>query len=249
MKIIGVIPARYASSRFPGKPLAKILGKEMLAWVIEGARQSKILAEVLVATDDPRIFDLALRCGAKARMTDSDLPSGTDRIHAAVVNEACDWVLNLQGDEPLLSGALVDQLAEPLLKAPADLKMATLGHRISPEELASPHSVKVLCDQFSNAIYFTRFPAPFSRETIPEQKEIASSVVLKHVGMYAYRKDFLTQFCRSPQAFLEKAEALEQLRAPHLGAKIRVIEVQEKSWGVDTPDDIKKIEALMRNAK
>jgi 3-deoxy-manno-octulosonate cytidylyltransferase (CMP-KDO synthetase) len=178
-RVLGVIPARYASTRFPGKPLAKINNLEMLAWVIRGSKQSRLLSEVLVATDDKRIVAVAEREGVRAIMTDSDLPSGSDRIWAAVANEDCEIILNIQGDEPLINGALIDQLVQPMLQD-KDLAMGTLAHVISYEELHSLNAVKVLVNDKSEAIYFSRFPIPYSRQEVSEKMAIPA--VLKEVN-------------------------------------------------------------------
>lgn len=242
IKVIGVIPARLASTRFPEKALAKILGKEMIAWVIEGAKTAKSLAEVWVATDDERIANVAMAAGARVAMTDSDLTSGTDRIWAATQNLDCDIVINIQGDEPLVKGSLIDILAKPLIDDP-QLQMATLAHPISLPEFLSANSVKVVVDQNGNALYFSRLGIPYSRDNA---KQSDLSGCLKHIGMYGYRKSFLKTFCAAPQAEIERAESLEQLRALSLGAKIKVIQTNEKSWGVDTPEDLKKVEEMMK---
>lgn len=242
MKIFGVIPARLASTRFPEKPLAKILNKEMIAWVIEGAQGSKLLTELWVATDDERIATVAKKAGAKVAMTDSNLPSGSDRIWAAIEKEDCDLVINIQGDEPLVHGDLIDALIRPL-KEDSSLQMATLAHAISIEEFESANSVKVVVDAQGNALYFSRSAIPYSRNNA---KQSDLSGCLKHIGMYGYRKEFLKTFCAAPQAEIEKAESLEQLRALALGAKMRVVKVTEKSMGVDTPEDLKKVEAFLK---
>ncbi len=241
--VLGVIPARYASTRFPGKPLTPIAGREMIKWVIEGARTSKLLTDIWVATDDDRIAQAAQSVGAKVAMTDSDLPSGTDRIWAAIEKIDCDVVINIQGDEPLVSADWVDALAKPLIAEPA-LEMATLAHPLSMEELQSPNAVKVVVDQTGNALYFSRFPIPYSRE---EAKASQIPGALKHIGMYGYRKSFLQRFCAAKQAEIEKAESLEQLRALYLGAKIRVMKVATRSFGVDTPEDVKLVEEVLKN--
>lgn len=241
-RVIAVIPARYASTRFPGKPLEKIAGLEMIAWVIRGAKTSKLLDEVWVATDDERIREVALRENAQVAMTDSELPSGTDRIWAAVQNIHCDVVINIQGDEPLVSAAWIDALAKPMIQEPA-LEMATLAHLLTTEDVESLNSVKVVVDQNSNALYFSRYAIPYSRVNA---KQADLKGALKHIGMYGYRKNFLKAFCAAPQAEIEKAESLEQLRALYLGAKIRVVPVNEKSFGVDTPEDVKKVEQLLK---
>ncbi len=242
-KIIGVIPARYASTRFPGKPLALIHGREMLAWVIEGVQKSRSLQEIYVATDDLRIAELAKREGAQVVMTDSNLPSGTDRVWAAVEKMDCDVIINIQGDEPLVQSVTIDSLVKVLLEN-SDLEMATLAHPISAEELHSLNAVKVVTDQLGRALYFSRFPIPYSRDNA---KHSEFSGCLKHIGMYGYRKSFLKQFCSAPQAEIEKAESLEQLRALSLGAKIQVVKVKEASFGVDVPEDIQKVENLLKN--
>lgn len=244
-KIIAVIPARYASTRFPGKPLAKIQGREMIAWVIDGVKKARCLDSIVVATDDERIASVARREQVEVVMTDSELPSGTDRIWAAVEKMDCDIVLNIQGDEPLVEGSVVDALAEPLIQD-LNLEMATLAHPVSGADLQSVNSVKVIVDQLGNAIYFSRFPIPYSRDNA---KHSGSWGPLKHIGMYGYRKSFLKRFCAAPQAEIEKAESLEQLRALYLGAKIKVIQVQEQSQGVDTMEDLKKVENILTRLK
>jgi 3-deoxy-manno-octulosonate cytidylyltransferase (CMP-KDO synthetase) len=195
-----------------------------------------------VATDDERIAEAARSVGAKVAMTDSNLPSGTDRIWAVIENLDCDVVINIQGDEPLVSAEWIDALANPLIREPY-LEMATLAHPISADELKSPNAVKVVLDQKGNALYFSRFPIPYSRE---DASAGGFKGVLKHIGMYGYRKSFLKSFCAAPQAEIEKAESLEQLRALYLGAKIRVVPVATQSFGVDTPEDVKNVEAIIR---
>lgn len=242
MKALGVIPARFAATRFPGKPIAKISGREMITWVIEGAQTSKLLSEVIVATDDARIAEVARKSNVEVVMTDSALPSGTDRIYAAVkARSGVDVVVNVQGDEPLIQGAVIDELIQPFQKD-SQLQMATLGHAISAEELQSANSVKIVLNQNRDALYFSRFPIPYSREKL---ETAVSPGCLKHIGLYAYRLDFLARFCATPQCELERAEGLEQLRALHLGARIRVIETESRSWGVDSPDDLARIEEIL----
>jgi 3-deoxy-manno-octulosonate cytidylyltransferase (CMP-KDO synthetase) len=245
-RVLGVIPARYAATRFPGKPLEKILGKELITWVIEGALQSTLLSEVLVATDDERIASVASKAGVRAVMTESALPSGSDRIWAAVKNENCDVVINIQGDEPLITGMLIDRLIEPALQD-ASLEMVTLAHPLSAEaELQSMNAVKVVVNQNSDALYFSRFPIPYSRLS---PKEAGLMAALKHIGLYAYRKSFLGQFCTTPPVDIEKAESLEQLRALHLGARIRVVPVRENLVGVDTPEDLRRVEEILKMSR
>lgn len=246
MKIVGVIPARYGSTRFPGKPLVSLLGKPLIQWTIEGSRQSDLLDDLIVATDDQRIHDVARSCGVDVAMTASDLPSGSDRIYAAIKDVNCDVVVNIQGDEPLVTGALIDRLAQVFVDDPS-MDMATLAHPISEEELQSRNAVKVVLNHNDEALYFSRFPIPYSRQTSQEMG--SQSVCLKHIGMYAYSKKFLERFCAAPPAVIEQAESLEQLRALYLGAKIKVIRVKEASVGVDTPDDLVKLEKMLSKGK
>lgn len=241
MKVLGVIPARYASTRFPGKPLAPLLGQPMLHWVLEGCREAKRLDGLLVATDDERIARVAREAGAEAAMTDPALPSGTDRIWAAVRDRDVDLIVNIQGDEPLMSGALIDGLVEAFA-GPNPPEMATLAHPISDEDLGSLNAVKVLVNAQSDAIYFSRFPIPHSRH---DAKSLGAGC-LKHLGIYAYSKKFLKRFCETPPALIENAEALEQLRALYLGARIRVVPVAAGLRGVDTPEDARAVEDILR---
>lgn len=242
MVAVGVIPARFGSTRFPGKPLALINGKPLLQWVIEGSRASKKLSKILVATDDQRIADLAKKSGAEAVMTASELPTGTDRVWAAVRGIDAEVVLNIQGDEPLISGALLDRLVEPFLDQ--NVQMATLGRPLDHESLMANTTAKIIVDQNDNALYFSRFPIPYSRVDAKLEGELNGA--LKHIGIYAYRKSFLERFCLQAPVAIERAESLEQLRALYLGARIRVVRVNHDSWGVDTPEDVHKIEKIMR---
>lgn len=241
MIAIGVIPARFGSTRFPGKPLAVINGKPMLQWVIEGARRSKKLSDILVATDDRRIAELGRSLHAEVVMTAADLPSGSDRVWAAVKDRNVEVVVNIQGDEPLLEGALLDELVAPFESEPS-LNMATLGKSPEAGDLESRTTAKIVLNQKGEAIYFSRFPIPYSRVDAPQ----GGAICMKHIGIYAYRKQFLSEFCAHGPTPLEEAEGLEQLRALYLGARISVVRVDHESWGVDTPEDVKKIEQIMR---
>lgn len=241
MNIVGVIPARYGSTRFPGKPLKPIAGKPLLQWVIEGAKKAKSLTQVLVATDHPEIQALAKSCGVEVAMTDSDLPSGSDRAWAAIKNTKCDVVLNIQGDEPLITGELLDALAEPFFNDRA-LEMATLGRKINSGDLESKQTAKIVLNERGEALYFSRFPIPYSRIDAP----VKEAVCLKHIGIYAFRKNFLERFCSHGPTQLEMAEGLEQLRALYLGARIKVVLVEHESWGVDVPEDVQKIETILK---
>lgn len=253
MDVLGVIPARYGSTRFPGKPLKLVAGKPLLQWVIEAAQTSKKLTQVWVATDDDRIAKLAESLKVKVAMTDSDLPTGSDRVWQAVKNISAEIVVNIQGDEPLLKGELLDSLIQPMI-ADRNLEMATLGRPLDEEALLSPNTAKIVLNSRHEAIYFSRFPIPFSRQkwadfasknsTNAELQEV-SETVLKHVGLYAYRKSFLEKFCAQKPVGVEIMESLEQLRALYLGARIKVVRTEHESWGVDTPEDVAKIEAML----
>ncbi len=248
MKAIGIIPARWASTRFPGKPLALIAGRPLLAWVIDGARTSKQLNEIAVATDDERIAQVARDCGVQALMTDANLPTGTDRIWQASAQLAAladdDIIVNIQGDEPLIEGRLLDQLVEPF-KTDAGLEMATLGRPLDLESLNSPQVAKIVLNARDEAIYFSRLPIPYTRV----EPSMPIEGALKHIGIYAYRRSFLRKFCAEKPAAIEVMESLEQLRALYLGARIQVVRVESESWGVDHPEDVAKIERLMRERK
>lgn len=241
MKILGVIPARYASTRLPAKPLLDIGGKPLLQWVIEGVRESKKLSNLMVATDHHLIANLAESLGVQAVMTDPELPSGSDRVWAAAKDQDADVVLNIQGDEPLIEPRWIDDLASVFEKNPEAI-MATLGHALPTNELNELGSVKLIRNQFSEAIYFSRFAIPYSREGVEKWPGTA----LKHIGLYGYKKSFLNKFCSQKPTALEKAESLEQLRALWMGAKINVVEINAMSVGVDTPDDVKKVEEILK---
>lgn len=240
MKVLGVIPARFASTRFEGKPLKLISGKPLLKWVIEGAQNSKKINELIVATDDDRIYNLAQSCGVKSVMTASELPSGSDRVWSVAKDIACDYIINIQGDEPLLEGTLLDQLVDGLHASGTE--MATLARPLKdPRELQNPSVAKLVVNQKSEALYFSRSAIPFDR-----QNQFGQVNYLKHIGLYGYRKDFLGQFCATPPIKLELIEGLEQLRALWLGAKIKVLLTDYESWGVDTPEDVIRVEEMMK---
>lgn len=244
-RAVGVIPARFASTRFPGKPLALINGKPLLTWTIEGAKTSRLLSEIIVATDDERIAKLATDAGVRAVMTDSELPTGTDRIWQAIErlegSSDIDVVVNVQGDEPLIEGKLLDRLVEPFLND-ATLEMATMGLELTMETLLSPQTPKIVMNARDEALYFSRLPIPYTRQ----EPKLPLKAALKHIGIYAYRRDFLKRFCAQAPTELEQAESLEQLRALYLGARIKVIRAEHDSWGVDIPEDIQKIEDLLK---
>ncbi|MBI5149276.1 MAG: 3-deoxy-manno-octulosonate cytidylyltransferase [Candidatus Omnitrophica bacterium] len=242
MRVIGIIPARWASTRFPGKVLAKIKGKPMIEHVWTRCRLSRRLNEVLIACDDRRILQAAEAFGAQAVMTDTGHNSGTDRIAEAAAKLKADIIINIQGDEPLVHPGTIDDLAAALINDPS-VVMATVIKAITlPEELVNPNVVKVVVDQQQNALYFSRSVIPFDRD----QKGFRNVPYFKHLGIYGYRKDFLTRFSRMPKSRLEEAERLEQLRALEAGVKIRTVLTDVETAGVDTPEDLARVEKLLR---
>lgn len=244
-KILGVIPARYASSRFPGKALAPIDSRTMLEHVYERVSMARYISTVVIATDDERIRDAARGFGARFRMTRADHLSGTDRVAevAAAFPEA-ELVVNIQGDEPLIDPNAIDAAILPLLEDTA-IPMGTLKKRIEdPREIPDPNVVKVVTNHFGNAIYFSRSPIPFTRDTADFGGD--SAPCFKHTGLYVYRRDFLLGYSDLPVGPLEKAEKLEQLRALENGFTIRVVETDYESMGVDTPADLERVQTLFR---
>jgi 3-deoxy-manno-octulosonate cytidylyltransferase (CMP-KDO synthetase) len=242
MKAIGVIPARYGSTRLPGKSLLPLAGKPLVAWVVQGAQRARRLDAVVVATDDARIVAAVEEAGGEAVMTRVDHPSGTDRIAEAAQCYDADVVINIQGDEPMIDPGLIDALVGVMERDPS-LNMATAATRITtPEEVSDPGVVKVVCDDLHHALYFSRSPIPFVRD--PERREEA--LFWRHLGIYAYRTTFLKRFVAAPPSSLERLESLEQLRAVQMGERIYVMETEDFGIGVDTPEDLARAEALLR---
>lgn len=240
-KVVAVIPARFGATRFPGKPLAPILGKPMLQWVIEGVSQSKKLSSVVVATDDERIFNLSKSLNIECVMT-GDLPTGSDRVWEAIKNDSFDYVINIQGDEPLIKGIVIDELIESIEREPG-YPVYTLSRPLDSESLGSENTAKIVLNKNSEAIYFSRFPIPYSRKKSQTANGFLSQ---KHIGLYAYKKDFLGEFCSYGVTELEQLEGLEQLRVLQMGKKIKVVPVDYESWGVDLASDVLKIEEILR---
>jgi 3-deoxy-manno-octulosonate cytidylyltransferase (CMP-KDO synthetase) len=239
MSAVGIIPARFRASRFPGKPLAEIAGRPMLAHVIEGARRAKRLREVVVATDDERIAAVAAAAGAPVAMTSPDHPTGTDRLAEAAAGLEDAIVVNVQGDEPLIEGFVIDAAIEALL-ADAEAPMATVAHPLESEALGDPNRVKVVLDRAGRALYFSRAPIPYRRADAPAPRW------LQHVGLYAYRRPFLARFLALVPGEAERAEGLEQLRALEHGYAIRCAVVEGwQSVPVDVPADVAKVEAAL----
>ena len=237
MKVVVGIPARFASTRFPGKPLAMLAGKPMIAHVVARARQADV-GDVFVATDDARIAEAARDAGATVCMTSPEHGSGSERLAEAAADMDCDIVVNVQGDEPLIDPAAIRAVLEPFAADP-ELAMATLAHPIRDEfDLNDANVVKVVCDAAGHALYFSRAPIPFLRIE-------AAATPLQHVGLYAYRRDFLMQYPRLEPSPLERAEGLEQLRALHHGYAIAVTVGDFHCLGIDTPEDLKRAEAML----
>ncbi len=244
-EVIAIIPARYESNRFRGKPLAKIAGKPMIQHVVERAGQVDLLSRVVVATDDKRIGDCVQSFGGEYVLTRGDHVSGSDRLAEAAellgISEH-DVVVNIQGDQPLFPLEVVEQVARPLLDDPA-LPMSTLIYKIiRPAEIHDPNHVKTVFDRNNNALYFSRSPIPFQRN--PE--EAVAPTYYKHLGFYAYRKGFLLTFVALPEGEWERFEKLEQLRALEYGYRIRVTLTEHDSIEVDTPEDLQRVEEYLR---
>ncbi len=240
-EVILVIPVRYGAQRFPGKPLHPILGQPMIQWVIEGAQKSKLIKKIIVATDDQRIADACAPFSVKVVMTDPHLPTGSDRVFKAIENEPEQLIINLQGDEPLIEPELLDEMAHQMMTL-RDWEVMTLGRPMDAEALESENTAKIVLNQNDYALYFSRFPIPYSR--VKNQQDL--SACLKHIGIYGYKREFLKLFCETPAQPIEKLEGLEQLRALYLGARVKVLRVNYESWGVDTPSDIKIVEDKLR---
>ncbi|MGH0037088.1 MAG: 3-deoxy-manno-octulosonate cytidylyltransferase [Myxococcota bacterium] len=238
-RAVGIIPARFASTRFPGKPLVPIAGRPMIQRVFDGARQAKHLDEVVIATDDERIAEACAAFEAPVVMTAPDHPTGTDRLAEAARGLDAEIIVNIQGDEPLIEGFVVDAAIDALADSP-EAPMSTVAHRAAAGAENDPNRVKVVLDRSGYALYFSRAPVPFARDAG------AAPTYLQHIGLYAYRRDFLLEFVGWPQTEAEKAESLEQLRALENGRRIRVAVIEGwESLGVDVPDDVRRVEARL----
>jgi 3-deoxy-manno-octulosonate cytidylyltransferase (CMP-KDO synthetase) len=248
MKLLGVIPSRYASSRFPGKPLVDMLGKSMLQRVYEQVSKANSLTKVIVATDDERIFDHVKNFGGEVCMTSTHHPSGTDRCQEAYLstNEHFDFVVNIQGDEPFIDPNQIDLLCSSI---ESTTELATLIQKIATlEQLHSPGEAKVVLNKNKEAIYFSRSPIPFVQKIDPKDW-LHHATFYRHVGLYAYRTDVLAKITQLQQSPLEKAESLEQLRWIENGFRIKTIETEmEESICIDTPEDLQKALEILRAA-
>lgn len=251
--IIGVIPARFASTRLMGKPLADIGGKSMMQHTYESALKSKLLHKVILAVDDEKVFQVALSFGAEVMLTPKDILTGSDRIAlvAKKYNNA-EIIVNIQGDEPFISGVMIDQAIEPLL-FDKTVNVSTLAKKIQTiEELKSPSIVKVVFDYKNFAMYFSRSPIPFVRDAKSKDEILEKAVIYKHIGLYVYRREYLLRFTQLTPTDLENIEKLEQLRMLENGFRIKIVETEFDSFSVDTPDDLdraRKIYELIRHKK
>jgi 3-deoxy-manno-octulosonate cytidylyltransferase (CMP-KDO synthetase) len=244
VKIVGIIPARHASTRFPGKPLALIAGKPLIQHVVERCQQASSLGEVIVATDDTRIWEVVQNF-CRVEMTRPDHPSGSDRIAEVAGRCQCDAVVNIQGDEPLIDPKVIDAVAGALKQD----EMSTAATRVKdPGELDNPNVVKVVVNGAGRALYFSRRTIPYLREAASGSgnEQLAAFAFLKHLGIYGYRRDTLLRLVKFPVSPLENAEKLEQLRALENGIQIAVVKVDYDSVGVDVPGDVKRVEKLLK---
>lgn len=250
MKITAIIPARYASTRFPGKPLVDICGKTMIERVYQRTKQSALIDRVIVATDDERIAAAVTAFGGEVCMTSDQHETGTDRLAEVAATLSSDLIVNVQGDEPLIEPSMIDQAIEPMIND-ATISMGTLMVAIdSVDEFLSPNVVKVVTDRSNAALYFSRSPIPCVRDHIDSLKENFGAVkAFKHIGLYVYRREFLLTYPTLDVTPLESMEKLEQLRALEHGYKIHVAETARPSQGVDTPEDLEKVRLIVAKSE
>jgi 3-deoxy-manno-octulosonate cytidylyltransferase (CMP-KDO synthetase) len=243
VKVIGIIPARFASTRFPGKPLALIAGKPLIQHVVEQCQKAKSLSEVVVATDDTRIWEVAQNF-CRVEMTRPEHPSGSDRIAEVAERISCDAIVNIQGDEPLIDPGAIDSVANAL----TNCEMSTAATLIKNlKDLDNPNVVKVVVNAAGRALYFSRRTIPYLREAASGSREqLAAFPFLKHLGIYGYRRETLLRLVKFPVSPLENAEKLEQLRALENGIQIAVMKVTHESVGVDTPEDVEWVERFLK---
>ena len=247
MNVIGVIPARFGSTRFPGKPLHLIAGKPLIQWVVEQCQKAKSLSKVVVATDDAQIRELA-RKFCDVEMTRSDHPSGTDRIAEVAERHGAEAFVNIQGDEPLIDPQVIDQVAGALGKGDMSTAATPIKER---DEYENPNVVKVVVNRAGQALYFSRRTIPYVRDaaSAPIDGQLAAFPFLKHLGIYGYRREALLRLVRYPVSALESAEKLEQLRALDNGIQIAVVVVDYESIGVDVPADVQRVERILNQPK
>jgi len=234
-EVTGIIPVRYASQRFPGKPLASILGKPMIQWVYERAQKSTFLQNLIIATDDKRIYETCQEFGADVRMTSPGHVSGTERVAEIAKTLSSPYIINIQGDEPLVRTEMIDALISAILQE--GIPMATLAIKVENLSLLEDQNiVKVVTDKQGYALYFSRSPLPFQ----------SSDYFFQHIGIYGYRRDFLLDMCQWPPSRLEQEEKLEQLRVLENGHRVKVVFTHFSTLSVDTPQDIIKVENFMK---
>jgi len=240
VRVLGVIPARYGSTRLPGKPLLDLGGKPMIQWVYERASRARLLDQLVVATDDERIVEAVKKFGGEARMTSRDHPTGSDRIAEVVRGIQCEAVVNVQGDEPLIDPKVIDLAAQALLDD-SSVSMSTLMVRMGEEEAQDRNVTKVVVDRNGFALYFSAAPIPCHRAE-------TGHGWYKHIGLYVYRRDFVLLYPTLPRTPLEQTEKLEQLRALEHGYRIKVVETDYDAVSVDVPEDVPRVLALLRNS-
>ncbi|MBU2494576.1 MAG: 3-deoxy-manno-octulosonate cytidylyltransferase [Bacteroidetes bacterium] len=242
MYIVGIIPARFASTRLMGKPLAKIGGKPMIQHTYESALKSKLLSEIIIAVDDEKVFEIVKDFGANAVMTPKDIPTGSDRLAYVIESRKdAEIIVNIQGDEPFIPGRMIDEAIEPLL-FDKNVEVSTLAKRITDvEELKSASIPKVVFDYNNYAMYFSRSPIPFVREGKSYSDKLKRTEIFKHIGLYVYKREALLRFTSLMPTDLEIAEKLEQLRMLENGFKIKIVVSEFESISVDTPEDLDRV--------
>lgn len=254
INVTAIIPARYASSRLPGKPLLELAGKPMILHVIERAQAVNAIQRVIVATDDERILAAVKNAGAEAWMTSPDHPTGTDRLAEVAAQLDSDLIVNVQGDEPFIDAATIEAALQPLLENSSLVMATTCEPLAAVADILNPNVVKVVTDQAGFALYFSRQPIPFPRAAVLAHGSLTAALAAqpellrlyaKHTGMYVYRRAFLLQFAQLAPTPLERAEALEQLRALEHGYRIRVVQAAHRSLGIDTPEDLAQARRLL----
>ena len=257
-KVVAIIPARYASTRLPGKPILDIGGKPMVVRVAERTRQAASINQggrIIIATDDQRIFDAVAAAGEEVMLTSPDHPTGTDRLAEVAAKLDADIIVNVQGDEPLIEPTTIEAALAPLL-ADSSIVMSTTAEPIeSAADLLNPNVVKVVTDPDGFALYFSRSPIPFPRAAVQAHGSLEAALTTepellsqfaKHTGMYVYRREFLLAYAKLPSTPLEQSELLEQLRALEHGYRIKVVKVAHRSIGVDTPEDLERVRQVFR---
>jgi len=257
VKVSAIIPARYRSIRFEGKPLADILGKPMIQHVYERVCRSKLVSEVIVATDDRRIYEVIRAFGGRVVMTASSHPSGTDRIAEVARKLKSEIVVNVQGDEPLIEGTVIDKAIRPLLTDKALMMSTVITKLKDPKDWLNPNIVKVVTDKKGNTLYFSRAPIPFPREfnsrrlsaNFLKAQQRMPEGIYKHIGIYAYRRKFLIKYSKMKPTRLESLEKLEQLRALENGYRIKAVAVNYNPVSVDTPEDLQRVIGFLSSSR